>query len=75
MTVEAQRSDPASMLELYRSALRLRRAQPGLRTDREPLRWLPSDSDVLAYRRGDTFACVVNFGPDDADLPAYEEIC
>ena len=74
MTVEAQAGDPASMLELYRSALRIRRATAGLRTDREALRWLPAEPDVLAYRRGDDFACVLNFGPDDAPLPEYEEV-
>ncbi|MBR7826206.1 glycoside hydrolase family 13 protein [Actinospica sp. MGRD01-02] len=74
MTVEAQTGDPASMLELYRSALRIRRATAGLRTDREALRWLPADPEVLAYRRGDDFACVVNFGPHDAPLPEYEEV-
>jgi len=74
MTVESQRGDPDSMLELYRSALHLRRDEEGLRTDREQLRWLPSNPEVLAYRRGDNFACVINFGPDDADLPAHQEI-
>jgi alpha-glucosidase len=62
------------MLELYRSALRLRRATEGLSTDRELLRWLPSEPEVLAYRRGEGFACVLNFGPDDAPLPEHEEI-
>jgi alpha-glucosidase len=29
---------------------------------------------VLAYRRGEDFACVVNFGPQDAVLPEHQEI-
>ena len=74
MSVEAEKGDPDSMLELYREALRLRREEPGLRTDREPLRWLPADPEVLAYRRGEDFACVVNFGPQDAVLPEHQEI-
>jgi alpha-glucosidase len=74
MTVEAQQGDPDSMLELYRSALRLRRAEPALRTDREPLRWLSSDPEVLAYRRGEEFACVVNFGPRAVPLPEYRDV-
>ena len=74
MTVEAQQGDPGSMLELYRSALRLRRAQEGLSTDREKLRWLPSDPEVLAYRRGADFACVINFGADATALPEYDEV-
>ena len=37
MTVQAQTGDPNSMLELYREALRLRRTEPGVRSDREQL--------------------------------------
>ena len=74
MTVEAEQGDPDSMLELYRSALRLRRAEEGLRSDHERLRWLSSEPEVLAYRRGETFACVLNLGTADAELPAHEEI-
>ena len=74
MSVEAEQGDPASMLELYRSALRLRRSTEGLSTDRELLRWLPSEPEVLAYRRGEDFAFVLNFGPDDAPLPEHEEV-
>ena len=29
---------------------------------------------MLAYRRGDAFGCVVNFGSRDAELPAHAEI-
>jgi alpha-glucosidase len=74
MTVEAEQGDPDSMLELYRRALRVRREQPGLRSDREPLRWLPSDPEVLAFRRGEQFASVINFGPHPAELPAHQEL-
>ena len=34
LTVEAQRADPASMLTLYRSALRIRRREPSSATAR-----------------------------------------
>jgi alpha-glucosidase len=74
MTVEAQQGDPDSMLELYRSALRVRRSVESLRTDRDQLRWIPSGPEVLAYRRGEAFACVLNFGAKDADLPEHAEI-
>ena len=40
LTVEAQAGDPGSMLELYRAALRLRRAEPGLGDG--TLAWLPA---------------------------------
>jgi alpha-glucosidase len=68
LTVEAQAADPASMLSLYREALRIRRAElPG-----RPMRWLPSAPGVLAFTRGDAFACVVNLGPDPVPLPPGE---
>ena len=74
MTVEAQLGDQDSMLELYRNALRLRKAEDALRSDREPLRWLPSSPEVLSFRRGEDFACVINFGSADAELPPHSEI-
>ena len=44
-TVEAQTGDKHSMLELYRSALRIRRAHPALGEGK--LRWLDAPSGVL----------------------------
>ena len=38
------------MLELYRTALRLRRAEPGLGDG--PMTWLPAPGGVLAFARG-----------------------
>ncbi len=73
-TVEAQSEDPASMLELYRAALRMRRDQPALRSDREPLRWLVTEPDVLAFRRGAEFACVINLSQAPAGLPEHDSI-
>jgi alpha-glucosidase len=82
LTVAAQRTDPASMLSLYRAALHLRRELPDLHT--APLTWRPSDDEVLAFDRGSGFACVVNLsarpvalegrvllasGPCSGDLP------
>lgn len=57
LTVEAQERDPASMLALYRAALRIRREVPALRSS--TLRWLPSAPDVLDLDRGGV-RCVVN---------------
>lgn len=74
MSVEAQTGDPTSMLELYREALRVRRNEPGVRSDREQLRWLPSAPEVLAFRRGEDFAGVLNFGSEPAPLPAHTEV-
>ncbi|MFE9424712.1 alpha-amylase family glycosyl hydrolase [Kitasatospora sp. NPDC006697] len=68
-TVEAQEADSASMLSLYRAALHLRRGLPALRTDTAGLSWLDAQEQVLAFRRGDSFACVVNLSPAAVPLP------
>jgi alpha-glucosidase len=67
LTVEAQSADDRSMLALYRAGLRLRRESPwGAAV---AIRWIPSDDGVLAFARGERFACLVNFGPDPVPLP------
>ncbi len=73
-TVEAESQDPGSMLRLYRAALALRRAEPALGNEREPLRWLPSAPGVLAFQRGDEVTCVVNLSDAPAELPAHESV-
>jgi alpha-glucosidase len=65
--VAVQEGDPASMLELYRSALRLRRAHPALGDG--TLRWLETPDGVLAFGRDPGFACVVNLSGSPAPLP------
>jgi alpha-glucosidase len=71
-TVAAEQGDPNSMLELYREALRHRRAEPALGDG--PLTWLESAPDVLAFGRGDGFVCVVNLCDAVVALPAYVEL-
>ncbi|MEU4240546.1 alpha-amylase family glycosyl hydrolase [Actinoplanes sp. NPDC026619] len=68
LTAERQLANPASMLGLYRAALRHRRALPSLGDG--PLAWLPSAPEVLAFRREPGLVCVVNVGEDPAPLPA-----
>jgi alpha-glucosidase len=72
LTVAAQEADPASTLNLYRAALRLRRDLPDLGDG--PLTWwddaVPASPDVLAFRRGAEVACVVNTGDAAVPLPA-----
>ncbi|MDX6504354.1 MAG: alpha-glucosidase [Gaiellaceae bacterium] len=71
-TAAAQDGDPRSMLELYRSALSVRHAEPALGDG--PLTWLPAQPDVLAFKRGERFACVLNLSPGPVDLPAHEAV-
>jgi alpha-glucosidase len=68
LSVAAQTGDPYSTLELYRTALRLRREHDGLGGG-ESVEWLPAPAGVLAFRRGG-FVCTVNVGEEAAELPA-----
>ena len=76
LSVEAQESDPASTLNLYRTALRLRRETwPSVGVDRgsdaERLEATVSvdEHDVLTVERGDGMRCVVNMGATSVDVP------
>lgn len=55
------------MLQLYRSALRLRRLDPGLRS--EEFRWLDSPKDSLLFGRGNGLLCAVNLSDRPIRLP------
>jgi alpha-glucosidase len=68
-TVQAQTGDPSSMLELYRAAISLRRAEPGLH--QTSMTWLSLDPEALAYTRGPEFACVVNMSGRTIALPEF----
>ncbi|MEU3733893.1 glycoside hydrolase family 13 protein [Streptomyces sp. NPDC033538] len=64
LSVEAQSGQADSTLEMYRSALAVRRDHPGL-GGADNLRWCDSPSDVLVFERstdngGPTFTCTVN---------------
>jgi alpha-glucosidase len=73
LSVEAQTGDAASMLELYRSALGLRRSLPALSST--SLRWREEEPEgVLAFDRGPGFRCVVNLTDGPVQLPAYDGI-
>jgi alpha-glucosidase len=72
LTAEAQAGDPGSMLELYRQALRLRRAEAALADS--SLTWLPAPQDVLSYRRGGVLTVLVNLSAHPVQLPAHTEL-
>ncbi|MGO4460893.1 glycoside hydrolase family 13 protein [Streptomyces sp. M-16] len=70
LSVAAQTGDPHSTLELYRAALELRRALPGLGSpDAGPLTWLPSPAGVLLFTRPG-FACTLNTRPAALEIPS-----
>ncbi|MFF3004629.1 glycoside hydrolase family 13 protein [Kitasatospora sp. NPDC057940] len=58
LSVEAQTGDPASTLELYRSALAVRRSQDDLGAG-TAVEWLEGPEGTLTFRRG-SFVCTVN---------------
>ena len=66
LSVAAQTGQPDSMLELYRTALHIRRHHPALGDG--AMTWLDLPPTVLGFRREPGFACVVNFGPDPIAL-------
>ena len=62
----AQDGDPASTLELYRSALALRRK---FGTD-DALTWLTRGPATLSFARSNGLVCIVNFGVEPVAIPA-----
>jgi alpha-glucosidase len=72
LSVEAQTDDSASMLNLYRAGLCLRRDAPwGVGSE---LLWLEYGDAVIAFARGDRFLCIVNFGPEPVELPVGADV-
>jgi alpha-glucosidase len=72
LTVEAERSDPASMLALYRAALAIRRQEPSLRS--RGFAWEDAPDGVLRYSRGDNVIVLVNLSARPVGLPVHDEI-
>ncbi|HET9945731.1 MAG TPA: glycoside hydrolase family 13 protein [Actinomycetes bacterium] len=73
MSVQAQQGVEGSTLELYRSALRLRRELLG---DGD-LEWLDSPAGSLVFRRrtpAGAVVCAVNLGSREIDLPTYDRV-
>ncbi len=68
--LDRQRGVPGSTYELYREALRLRRAY-GL--GRGTLEWLASGDEVLSFRNGD-LVVFTNFGAAAAPVPEGEVV-
>ncbi|WP_405071218.1 glycoside hydrolase family 13 protein [Kribbella sp. NBC_01510] len=73
LTAEAQAPEPDSHLNLYKTALRIRREHPALGEGR--LAW---DQDaapgVLSFTRDPGFRCVVNLGDTPIELRAHQRI-
>ena len=59
------------MLELYRAALHLRRAEPALGDGL--MHWRPAPGGVLAFDRGD-LSCVANLSSAPVALPPHAAV-
>ncbi|MFI6227831.1 glycoside hydrolase family 13 protein [Micromonospora echinospora] len=74
LSVAAQTGVPDSTLELYRTALRIRRAHPALGLGDGGITWRETDPGVLAFSRsaGDVeLTCVVNLSGAPARISGY----
>ncbi|HET9061130.1 MAG TPA: glycoside hydrolase family 13 protein [Acidimicrobiales bacterium] len=72
LSVEAQSADPASMLNLYKAGLGIRRQAPW--GAGSPLTWLDYGDEVIAFKRGESFVCIVNFGSQPLELPKGADV-
>ncbi len=72
LSVETQTGDPESFLELYRTALRLRRDHLGLRGS--GMAWLPAPESVLRFDRPGGLETIVNLGSTPIELPSGRPI-
>lgn len=72
LSIEAQTGAEGSTLELYRSAIAVRREQPDLGAG-DRVEWLQAPEGVLAFRRGE-FTCTANTGSDAVTVPAYGRV-
>ncbi len=68
LSVAAETGATDSMLELYRSALRIRREHPALGDG--GLEWRPAPDGALSFSRAPGFACIVNVTAEPVALPA-----
>ncbi|WP_245930450.1 glycoside hydrolase family 13 protein [Allonocardiopsis opalescens] len=69
-TVDAQHGDADSVLNLYRTALRLRREFRHARR----LRWLDAPDNVLDYATDSGLACTANMGTEPVEVIARGEL-
>jgi len=71
LTVQAQRDDPGSTLNLYRRALRIRRTwrdRPAVAPGAD-VQWLDLPEGAFGFVRADGVICVVNTGAEPIPLP------
>lgn len=70
LTVESQLGQLGSTLELYRSAIQLRRTRPEFAG--AGVQWLPAPADCLSFSRPGGLVCVLNTSATEVPLPPGE---
>jgi alpha-glucosidase len=70
-SAESQENDPNSTLNVYRKALAIRKSEPGLGDG--TMEWIDAPKQVVAFRRGEDFACYINFG-SEIELPKNAQV-
>lgn len=76
-SVQAQRDNSGSFLNLYRAALRLRHEHKALGAgpgDESALTWLDSPEHMICFSREPGFMFAANLGPQPTRLPPYSEV-
>lgn len=76
LSVRAQTGVSDSTLELYRTALRIRRTHPALSVSSARITWQETDPGILAFTRsaaGTALTCVVNISDEPAAVAEYGE--
>ncbi len=74
LAADVQAGDPASMLELYRAALRLRETRPRGMPGSDELTWLDAPDGLLAFTRPGGLTCMVNTSAQSVPLPPHAEL-
>ena len=72
LAVDVQLGSPGSVLELYRAALRTRRAHPGLGSGR--LTWRQAPAGTLMFERDHGILVVANVEADAMTLPPHRQV-
>jgi alpha-glucosidase len=63
--VSEQEGKDGSVLEMYKSALKLRKEYQC----EEEMEWVEAAPNVLRFKRPNGWECVANFGEEEADMP------
>jgi alpha-glucosidase len=70
--VDTQQGVSGSFFEMVKSALKIRKSEPGLGDGQ--MTWIDVNDEVIAFERPGKFACYVNFGAADVSIPTGADV-